>query len=217
MSEQTFAQFNDIATYAKTLGHPHRLVLLDLIAQGERPVERLAELSGLSVANASQHLQQLRRLDFVQTRRDGKNILYRLGEGPIVEIISALRSYAAYIKQSQASIVQDSLYRPELLNAVSRDELMDLLNSDSVTLLDVRPKDEFAMGHLSGAKNIPAAELADRLGELDPTRPIVAYCRGAYCVMSSDAVSILSAKGYDARRTLEGPPDWRAGGVGLVS
>ncbi len=215
MSGQTLSQFSDIAVYAKTMAHPHRLVLLDLVAQGERSVERLAELADLSLANASQHLQQLRRIDFVRTRRDGKNVLYRLGDGPIMEIVSALRAYAAYVKSSQAQLISDSVNQPGLLDAVSREELRVLLNDGSVTLLDVRPHDEFASGHLPGAINIPASELEGRLDELKPNREIVAYCRGPYCVMSTEAVRVLSARGYKARRAFEGPPDWRAAGIRL--
>ncbi|WP_088147539.1 ArsR/SmtB family transcription factor [Achromobacter denitrificans] len=205
--------FDALAEIAKTLGHAHRLVLLEHVAQGERAVERLAELSGLSVANTSQHLQHLRRAGFVQTRRDGKRVLYRLGTGPVAQLLAALRGYAEHQRAEIEEVIADSVHRRERLDGVSVDELLGLLASGSVTLLDVRPAEEFALGHLPGAVNIPPEQLERRLAELPADADIVAYCRGPYCVLSSDAVAALQARGLSARRLDVGFPEWKAAGL----
>ena len=200
----------ELAELARTLGNAHRLVLLEHIAQGERPVERLAELSGLSVANTSQHLQQLRRAGFVATRRDGKHVYYRLGTAPIAGLLNALGAVAQHNRSEIRRLVADSQDRRDGLEAISRDELLSRLGEGGMTLLDVRPADEFAQGHLPGALNIPADELLERLGELPAGHEIVAYCRGPFCVLASDAVATLRAHGLRARRLDAGFPDWRA-------
>lgn len=203
----------ELAELARTLGNAHRLILLEHIAQGERPVERLAELAGLSVANASQHLQQLRRAGFVATRRDGKHVYYRLGTAPIAGLLNALGAVAQHNRGEMRRLVADSQDRRDGLEAISRDELLSRLGEGSMTLLDVRPADEFAQGHLPGAINIPADELLQRIGELPADHEIVAYCRGPFCVLSSDAVTALRAHGLRARRLDAGFPDWRAEGL----
>lgn len=207
---QLFQQFADLA---RVLGHAHRLELLEHAAQGERSVERLAQLTGLSVANTSQHLQHLRRAGFVQPRRDGNRILYRLGDGPILELLSALRCYAESSRAEVREIVADYFDELDRLEPVSREELLDRLKNGSVTLLDVRPEDEFALGHLPGALNLPLDELERRLSELPKDQEIVAYCRGPYCVLSFEAVTKLRAKGYNIRRLEDGFPEWKAAGL----
>lgn len=209
-SQPTFVELADLA---RSLAHPHRLALLDHVEQGEFAVERLAELSGLSMANTSQHLQQLRRAGLVQTRRDGKRVLYRLGGGPVAEVLAALRAYAKHMRGEIRALVADSFRQPEKLQAMSREELLGLMRSDDVVLLDVRPEDEFHQGHLPGALNIPADELERRLAELPAGQQIVAYCRGPHCVLSLDAVVSLRAKGLRARRLEDGFPDWKAAGL----
>lgn len=205
--------FEALAEIAKTLGHAHRLVLLEHVAQGERAVERLAELSGLSVANTSQHLQHLRRAGFVQTRREGKRVLYRLGAGPVAQVLAALRGYAEHQRAEIEEVISDSILRRDRLDGVSVDELLGLLDSESVTLIDVRPAEEFALGHLPGAVNIPPEQLERRLADLPADADIVAYCRGPYCVLSSDAVAALQARGLRARRLEVGFPEWKAAGL----
>jgi rhodanese-related sulfurtransferase len=206
-------RFVALAEIARTLGHAHRLVLLDHIAQGERAVERLAELSGLSLANASQHLQHLRRAGLVQTRRDGKHVLYRMGAGPIASLLASLRDYAEHQHAELEEFVTDSIHKRERLEGVSIEELLSRIETDSVVLLDVRPEEEFALGHLPGAINIPAEELERRLIELPPNAEIVAYCRGPYCVLSTHAVEALRANGLQARRLSAGFPEWKAEGL----
>ncbi|MDR0253516.1 MAG: metalloregulator ArsR/SmtB family transcription factor [Brucellaceae bacterium] len=205
--------FAEIAELARAVGSAQRLMLLQHIAQGERSVERLAELSGLTIANASQHLQHLKRSNFVQTRRDGKNIFYRLGNGPIIELLSALTRLAEFNQAEIRSLVSDSFHQRERLEAVSREELLERLRESSVTILDVRPEDEFASGHLPGAINIPFTELEARLSELSREQEVVAYCRGSKCVLSPNAVSVLQQKGLRARYLQDGFPSWKAAGL----
>lgn len=207
--------YAELAELARTLGHAHRLMLLEQIGQGERPVERLAELSGLSIANASQHLQHLRRAGLVESRRDGKRVLYRLGGGPIVPLLAALRQQAEHRRAEIRDVLADSIGRPERLEGISREELMERLRQGGVTLLDVRPEEEFALGHLPGALNIPVESLERRLAELPPGQEIVAYCRGPYCVLSVEAVAALRARGLAARRLRDGFLDWKAAGMAV--
>jgi rhodanese-related sulfurtransferase len=212
VKNQLFEQFAELA---RTLGHAHRLELLEHVAQGERSVERLAQLAGVTVANASQHLQHLRRGGFVQARRDGNRVLYRLGDGPILELLSALRTYAERSRAEVREMVADYFDRLDRLEPVSREELLGRLQDGTVTLLDVRPGEEFALGHLPGALNIPLSELEPRLAELPRDQEIVAYCRGPYCVLSFEAVARLRAKGYRIRRLEDGFPEWKAAGLNV--
>jgi len=210
---QSPSEHEHIAELARSLGHAHRLALLDHLAAGERAVESLAELTNLSMANASQHLQQLRRAGLVQARRDGKRILYRLGSGPVAHVLAALRQHVTHTHAEMRQVVTDSFSQRDQLHAISREELLTLMQSEGVTLLDVRPEDEFAQGHLPGALNIPLEDLERRLAELPAGQEIVAYCRGAYCVLSHDAVIALRAKGLRARHFDNGFPDWKAAGL----
>lgn len=205
--------FSDIAAIARTLGNVQRLMLLEHVAQGERPVDRLADLCGLSIANASQHLQQLKRSGFVRSRRQGKHVLYRLGDGPVAYLLSVLTQYAEHNRAEILSLVAGSATTQEDTEAISREELLSRLKEGDVVLLDVRPEEEYALGHLPGAINIPLEDLESRLADLPPDQEIIAYCRGSYCVFSADAVSALRAKGFQARRYLESVPDWSAAGL----
>ena len=209
--------FTALADIARTLGHAHRLALLEHIAQEERSVEQLAQLSGVSVANASQHLQQLKRAGIVQTRRDGKRVLYSLGAGPLAPLLEALRGYLAYQHAEIREVALDSLSRRERLEGISIEELLLQMQSQSVVLLDVRPEDEFASGHLPGALNIPADALQQRLAELPKGKQVIAYCRGPYCVLSTDAINTLHAHGLPARRLRAGFDDWKAAGLSVES
>ncbi|WP_448954740.1 ArsR/SmtB family transcription factor [Labrys neptuniae] len=205
--------FSELAEIARTLGHAHRLMLLEHIAQGERPVERLAELTDLTVANTSQHLQHLRRAGFVETRRDGKRVLYRLGKGPIEAMLASLRAYAGHVRAEIRELAADPANAEGRHDSISRDELLERLGSGGITLLDVRPAEEYALGHLPGALNIPVDELEWRLAELPKGQEIVAYCRGPYCVLSTTAAALLDANGFRIRRLAAGFPDWKAAGL----
>lgn len=205
--------FTELAEIARTLGHAHRLMLLEHIAQGERPVERLAELTGLTVANTSQHLQHLRRGGFVETRRDGKRVLYRLGAGPVEAVLRSLREYAEHTRSEIRELVSDPMNASGRLESISQEELLERLVSGGMTLLDVRSGEEYALGHLPGALNIPTEELDRRLAELPADQEIVAYCRGPYCVLSATAAELLIAKGFRVRRLNAGFPEWKAAGL----
>ncbi|PNV99979.1 ArsR/SmtB family transcription factor [Pseudomonas protegens] len=205
----------DMAELARILGHHHRLILLEHIACGEQPVERLVEASGLSVANTSQHLQQLRRGGFVQTRRDGKRVLYSLSQGPLAALLGGLRQYVEYNHGQIRELLADSEQQPGRLEGISREELRQRLQEGGMTLLDVRSPQEFALGHLPGAINIPVEELEQRLAELPAGQELVAYCRGPYCVLSHNAAALLRAKGFRVRRLDDGFVDWQAAGLGV--
>lgn len=204
--------FTHFAALARVLGNEHRLELLELLAQGEQSVEGLTGRTGLSFANVSQHLQHLRKGGLVAGRREGKNIVYRLQDGPIVEAISALRTLAEHNVDAVRGVIDAYFTSLDDLEPIGPDELMSRLWADSVTLLDVRPEDEFRAGHLPGAMNIDLGSLEARLSELPPNREIVAYCRGPYCIMSFQAVQALRARGFKVRRFREGLPEWRAAG-----
>jgi rhodanese-related sulfurtransferase/DNA-binding transcriptional ArsR family regulator len=209
-----FAQF---AAVAKSLGHAHRLELLEQLAQGARTVEVLADRTGLSVANASQHLQQMRRAGLVANRRDGKFVHYRLADDAVLELLAALRRIAERNVAEVERVVRSYFDARDDMEAVSRGELLERSRAGTVTILDVRPEDEFALGHLPGALNIPLRQLEARLGELHPKQEIVAYCRGPYCVLSYEAVAKLRARGFRVRRLEDGLPEWRAAGMPVVA
>jgi ArsR family transcriptional regulator len=208
--QELFAQF---AAVAKAMAHTHRLELLEQLAQGERSVEVLADRTGLSIANASQHLQQMRHAGLVATRRAGKFVYYKLTDDGILDALAALRGIAERNIADVGRVVRSYFNKRDEFEPVSRKELMSRLRSGAVTVLDVRPPDEFALGHVRGAVNIPLRALKARLAELDPAREIVAYCRGEYCVLSFEAVALLRARGFNVRRLQEGLPEWRAAGL----
>jgi ArsR family transcriptional regulator len=208
-----FAQF---AAVAKALGHAHRLELLEQLAQGERSVEVLAQRTGLSIANASQHLQHMRRAGMVSARRDGKFVYYRLADDAVLDLLAVLRRIAERNVAEVERVVRSYFHDRDGLEPVSRAELLQRLRAGTVTVLDVRPDDEFALGHLPGAMNIPLPALEARLAELDPSQEIVAYCRGPYCVLSYEAVAALRARGFRVRRLEDGFPEWRAAGLPVV-
>ncbi len=208
-----FAQF---AIVAKTLGHAHRLELLEQLAQGERSVEVLAQRTGLSVANASQHLQHLRRAGMVSPRRDGKFVYYRLADDAVLDLLAALGTIAERNVAEVDRIVRRYFHDRDSLEPITRKELVERSRTGTVTILDVRPEDEFALGHVPGAINVPLRALEASLSQLDPALEIVAYCRGPYCVLSYEAVAALRARGFKARRLQDGLPEWRAAGLPVI-
>lgn len=214
-SNPKLALFAEFASVARALGHPHRLELLEHLAQGERSVETLAKRTNLSVANASQHLQQLRRAGLVASRRDGKFVLYRLADENVLALMNSVQRVAEQNLAEVDRIVHGYFNDRDAMEPVSREDLLQRSRDGVVTVLDVRPADEFAMGHLPGAVNIPLGELETRLSELDAGQEIVAYCRGTYCVLSFEAVAALRARGFNVRRLEEGFPEWKAAGLGI--
>lgn len=203
-----------LSEVAQALGHPHRLELLEHLAQGERSVEQLSSRAHLTFANTSRHLQILRRARLVETERRGKHIFYRLAGGSeVVALINALGRVGERNVAEVGRVMADYFHARDALEPVSRAELVSRLHDGLVTVLDVRPEDEFELGHLPGALNIPLADLERRLGELAPDREVVAYCRGPYCVLSFEAVGILRRRGFVARRLEGGYPEWKSAGL----
>jgi len=205
--------FAHLGELTRLLGHASRIELLEQLTQGERSVEMLSQLTGLSVASTSQHLQNLKKGNFVVSRRQGKHIIYRLGDGPVLSVLASLRCFAEYHNEEIKRIVQDYQSGGVRMEAIGREELLERLSSDTVTLLDVRPEKEYVGGHLPGALNVPIAELQKRLAELPKDKEIVAYCRGPYCVLSVEAVEYLRQRGFKVRRYDEGFPEWKAAGL----
>lgn len=208
------AIYESLADVAQALGHAHRLALLEHLAQCAHSVEELSARTGLTFANTSRHLQILRRARLVETERQGKHILYRLaGDAEVVGLMSALSRVGERNLAEIDRIKADYFLARDALEPVSREELVSRLRDDLVTVLDLRPQDEFAVGHLPGALNIPLGDLERRLDELSPNREIIAYCRGPYCVFSFEAVAVLRARGYAVRRLKDGYPEWKAAGL----
>jgi len=207
------ALFTQFAMVAKAVSHPHRLGLLEQLAQGERNVEILAERVRISSANASQHLQHMRNAGLIAARREGKFVFYRLVDDTVLELLASLRRIAERNLAEVERVVRGYFDRRDSLEPVSRLELMERVKAGLVTVLDVRPEDEFALGHVAGALNIPFGQLEKRLTEIAPDQEIVAYCRGPYCVLSYEAVALLRARGFNAHRLEDGLPEWRAAGL----
>ena len=205
------AHYDELARIGKVLASPVRLRLLDLLRQGSRNVESLAREAGVSVANASQHLQQMRAAHLVRTDKRGQHVEYRLASEEVSAAFGALRELAETILPEMDRLRRDL----HSLEAGEREELLARVRRGEVTLLDVRPAEEYRAGHLPGARSIPLPELRARLGEIPRSREVVAYCRGRYCSMASDAVAILRSAGYRATHLDLGAPDLRARGVRL--
>jgi DNA-binding transcriptional ArsR family regulator/rhodanese-related sulfurtransferase len=203
------AMYAEFAAVAKAIGHEHRLELLELVAQGERSVERLAEITGLSVANVSQHLQHLRRAGLVTARRQAKFVLYNLADTAVLELVASLHVVAEHNVSEVDRILRSYFHERDAMEAISRTELLRRMKNKTVQVLDVRPQDEFALGHVPGARNVPLNQLKRCLSKMDRSIEIVAYCRGRYCVMSFEAVAQLRKSGFKARRLEDGLRDCR--------
>ena len=206
--------FASLAEIARALGHAHRLELLEHLGQGERSVEELAARAGLTLANTSRHLQLLRRAGLVEGRRDGKRVFSRLaGDDVVVGLLGALSRVGERNSAEIARVMASYFRARDEFEPVSREELLDRLRAGTATVLDVRPEDEFAHGHLPDALNIPLSQLERRLAELPADQEIVAYCRGPWCVLSFEAVALLRQRGYRVRRLQDGFPEWKTAGL----
>jgi ArsR family transcriptional regulator len=208
--QSLFAQF---AAVAKAVAHPHRLALLEQLAQGERSVEVLADRVHITIANASQHLQQMRQSGLVTARREGKFVFHRLADDSVLDLLAAIRRVAEHNLAEVDRVVRGYFNDRDSMEPVSRADLLERMKLGLVTILDVRPADEFALGHLPGALNVQLSELERRLARLDKSKEVVAYCRGPYCVLSYEAVALLRARGFKVRRLEDGLPEWRAAGL----
>ena len=210
LKAQIYTQF---ARVSKATASPQRLELLDLLVQAERTVEALAAATGQPVANASHHLQVLKQARLVESRKDGLYVYYRLASPQVAVYLQCLRALAEQQLDEVADVVRRYLHHRDEFAPVSRAELTALLERGDVLVLDVRPPEEYRAAHIRGAISVPVKELAD----LPPGQRIVAYCRGPYCVYSYQAVSILRAHGFDARRLVDGLPEWRSAGLAIAS
>jgi rhodanese-related sulfurtransferase/DNA-binding transcriptional ArsR family regulator len=201
------ALFDQFARVGKALGSGKRLELLDLLAQGERTVDSLARASELGLTTTSAHLQTLKAANLVATRREGTKVHYRLAGTDVAELFTLVRSVAStHLPDVEAAV---SAYLGPDTEQVSRSELLERVNSGRVTVVDVRPREEYAAGHIPAAVSIPLDELADRLADLPQDQDIVAYCRGAYCVLAHEAVRLLTDHGRSAARLADGMLEWR--------
>lgn len=211
--------FQQLARVPKALSNPRRLELVDLLAQAERSVEELAELTGMSMASTSQHLQVLRAALLVRTRREGSKVHYSMADPAVFRSWQALRDLGQQQFADLDRIVQACLGDRQRVETVSAEALVQKVRREDVIVLDVRPSDEYLSGHIRGARSVPVRELQRRLAELPKQQEIVAYCRGPYCVYADEAVALLRRRGYKACRLATGFPDWKAAGlpIGLGS
>jgi DNA-binding transcriptional ArsR family regulator len=205
--------YDQIGRIAKALDSPRRLEMLEVLAQGERSVEDLAAQTGLSLANASRHLQVLRGARLVEARKDGLHVYYRLAEPQVYDAVRAVRGLAEHRLAEIDALVRTYLKARDQLEAVPRHELLRRAREGSVVVIDVRPAEEYLAGHIPGALSVPLERLEERIRKLPARKEIVAYCRGPYCLMAYQAVERLRARGRRARRLVEGLPEWRAAGL----
>jgi rhodanese-related sulfurtransferase/predicted transcriptional regulator len=211
--EEKSRLYEAIGRVAAALGSAGRLQLLEFVAQGERSVDALAAMTGLSVANTSKHLQALRQAGLVSARKEGLRVYYALAGDDVTALVSALRAVAEHRTADVERLVRVWLAHRDELEPIPAAELLKRAKKGLVTVLDVRPVEEFAAGHLPGAINVPIDKLESYLSKLPKRKEIVAYCRGPYCLMSFDAVQTLRKRGWRARRLQDGFPEWRAAGL----
>lgn len=205
------------ADTAKALGSPKRLEILDLLAQGERSVEALARETGLAINNTSSHLTVLKGARLVETRKAAQFVHYRLADDSVVTLLRGVQAVARRRLHEVDHLARTYLEARDALEPVDAGELRRRLRAGDVTVIDVRPALEYEAGHIPGALSVPLDTLETRLSDLPLSRPVVAYCRGAYCVYAVEAVEQLRQRGYDARRLADGLPDWRLAGLPVMT
>jgi rhodanese-related sulfurtransferase len=205
--------YDQFARIAKGLASPRRLELLDLLCQGPRTVETLAREAGQSIANTSQHLQVMRAARLVAAEKEGQYVTYSLADNEVCDFFQSLRHLAESRLAEVERVTRDFLQERGQMEPVDRVALTERVRTGAVTVLDVRPPEEYRAGHIPGAISVPLSELKHRLAELPRDREIVAYCRGPYCVLAVEAVDMLRAHGFKALRLEDGVPDWRARGL----
>jgi len=205
--------YEQLAHIGKSLSAGPRLEILDLLCQGPRTVEVLAQQAGQSVANTSHHLQVLKRARLVEARKEGVHVTYSLAGDEVCAFFVALRGLAESRLLEIEQVTEQYLRERGLMEAVDRDALVERVKNGDVIVLDVRPPEEYEAGHIPGAISVPLADLKKKLTGLPRDREIVAYCRGPYCVLAVEAVEMLRKKGFTATRLEDGVPDWRARGL----
>jgi len=215
MKPETFKSdlFIQFARVGKALSNANRLELLEFLAQGSRSVESLATLASLSVANTSQHLQQLRQSGLVTSRKEGLKVFYSLSGDDVIALLDSLRNVAERHISDVDKLVNTFLTAKDDLEPIPASELLEKVKQDLITVMDVRPKEEFEAGHVQGAINIPMDQLEQHLQQFDPEQEIVAYCRGPHCILAFEAVEQLRNKGFKARRLEHGFPEWKVAGL----
>jgi rhodanese-related sulfurtransferase/DNA-binding transcriptional ArsR family regulator len=208
--QDLFAQF---ARVGKALSNGNRLEILEFLAQGERSVDELAKIAGLTMGNMSQHLQQLRQAGLVESRKQGLKVFYRLSGDDVIDLLNSLRAVAGRHVADVERLINSYLTVKDDLEPIPRKELLKRVRAGLVTVIDVRPPEEYAAGHLPDAINIPLEKLKSRLKNLKTSKEIVAYCRGPHCVLAFDAVEQLRKRGINARRLEDGYPEWKLAGL----
>lgn len=218
LSQREFkgALYEQFARLGHAVSSPKRLEMLDLLSQGEKTVEALAEQTETPLKNTSAHLRALRQARLVETRRQGTYIYYRLADDAVIRFLQSLQALGRSRLAEVEQITNLYLQRRDQLQPVSLTELRRLVRSGEVTVIDVRPREEYEAGHIPGALSVPVSELPRRLKEIPKSREVIAYCRGPYCVYSVDAVGILRKHGYSARRAADGLPGWRTAGLEVI-
>lgn len=211
--------FDELAVVGKAFGSAKRLELVELLAQGERTVDALARAAGMGLSTASAHLQVLKLANLVMTRREGTKVHYRLAGDDVAHLYSAMRTVARERSADVSQALEAYLNLPgsDEVGLISRPELAELLASGEITLLDVRPPEEYLAGHIPGARNAPLGSLTDEAAGLRASASVVAYCRGSFCVMAHDAVRLLGGEGIEARRLEDGMLEWRTAGLPVAS
>jgi rhodanese-related sulfurtransferase/DNA-binding transcriptional ArsR family regulator len=205
-----FAQF---ARVGKALSNSNRLEILEFLAQSERSVEELSSVAGLTIGNTSQHLQQLRQAGLVVSRKEGLKVFYRLSGDDVMDMLNALRAVAERHLAEVERLINSYLSVKDDLEPIPREELLRRVRDGLVTVIDVRPPQEYAAGHVPGAVNVPLDTLENELKDLNTDQEIVAYCRGPHCVLAYDAVEQLRKRGLKARRLEDGFPEWKLAGL----
>ena len=209
--------YEQFARIGKAVAHPKRIELLDLLCQGERSVEVLADAAAMTVVNASAHLRVLRESRLVATRKEGTRVFYRLADDAVCEFFFSLRDLAGDRYAEVDRIARDFFEARDELEPVNRDELLSRAGDGGVIVLDVRPREEYEAGHIPGAISIPLADLKGRMASLPRGAEIVAYCRGPYCVLAPQALELLRREGFTARRLEDGFPEWRRAGLPIAT
>lgn len=218
MKPNTFKSdlFTQFSRVGKALSNPNRLELLEFLAQGSRSVESLANVAKLSVANTSQHLQHLRQSGLVTSRKEGLKVYYSLSGNDVISLLNSVRNVAERHLSDVDKLVNTYLTAKDNLDPIPANELLEMAKQDLVTVLDVRPKEEFDAGHVQGAVNITNDELEQHLQQFDPRQEIVAYCRGPHCILAFEAVEQLRKQGFKARRLEDGFPEWKVAGLPIA-
>jgi rhodanese-related sulfurtransferase/DNA-binding transcriptional ArsR family regulator len=207
------ALYEQFSRVGKALSSPKRVEILDLLGQTERTVEALAQATGMGVTNTSAHLQALKGARLVETRKEGTKVYYRLADDEVSRLYVAFRDVASHRLAEVEQIARDYFAARDDLEPLSRHELRKRMRGDDVVVVDVRPPEEYAAGHIPGAISMPVTELADRVEDIPPDAEVVAYCRGPYCVLAPEAVGILRRHGFRTRRLEDGFPEWRLAGL----